>query len=91
MFKRIIQAILIIGVAAMIALIAEGTMLFVASPAPDVTQIAPELDHVEPTGPITALRMLVTLIQTAIVATIVIKVGQHNQQKRRLHKQQISH
>lgn len=91
MYKRIIQAILIIGVAVMIALIAEGAMIVVASPTPDITQIAPEFDHVEPTGPIAALRMLVTLIQTAIVATIVVKVGQHNQQKRRLHKQLLNH
>lgn len=91
MYTRIIQTTLIIGVAIMIALIAEGAMLVLAAPTPDITDIAPEFDHVEPTGPITALRMLVTLIQTAIVTTIVVKVGQHNQQKRRLHKQQISH
>lgn len=91
MDKRIIQAALIIGVAVMIALIAEGAMLVVASPTPDITQITPEFDHVEPTGAIAALRMLVTLIQTAIVATIVVKVRQNNQQKRRLHKHQVSH
>ncbi len=91
MYKRIIQATLIIGVAVMIALIAEGAMIVVASPTPDITQIAPEFDHVEPTGAIAALRMLITLIQTAIVATIVVKVGQHNQQKRRLHKQLLNH
>ena len=91
MYIRIIQAALIIGVAVMIALIAEGAMLVLAAPTPDITQIAPELDHVEPTGAIAALRMLVTLVQTAIVATIVVKVGQHNQQKRRLTKQALSH
>jgi hypothetical protein len=91
MYNRIIQAALIIGAAVMIALIAEGAMLVVAAPTPDVARLAPDVAHVEPSGPIAALRMLVTLIQTAIVTTIVVKVGQHNQQKQRLRKQQLSH
>lgn len=90
MFKYLYHALIIIGVAVMIALIAEGALLFVTMPTPDITHIAPDGDHVEPTGAIAALRMLVTLIQIAIVATIVIKIGQRNQQKRRAHKQQLS-
>jgi hypothetical protein len=91
MHKYLYYALIIIGVAVMIALIAEGVMLFVDLPTPDIARVAPDSDHVEPTGPITAARMLLTLIQTAIVATIVIKVGQHNQQKRRVQKQQVTH
>ncbi len=90
MLKYLYHALIIIGVAVMIALIAEGAMLFVTIPTPDLARVA-DTEHVEPTGPITAIRMLVTLVQTTIVATIVIKVGQHNQQKRRAHKQQLSH
>lgn len=91
MLKYLYHALIIVGVAVMIALIAEGAMLFWVQPTPDMTNIPIDTDHAEPTGPITALRMLLTLVQTAIVATIVVKVGQHNQQKRRAHKQQLSH
>jgi hypothetical protein len=91
MLKYLSHALIIIGVAVLIALIAEGAMRFVDIPTPDIARVAPDSEHVEPTGPITAARMLLTLIQTAIVATIIIKVGQHNQQKRRAHKQQLNH
>ncbi|MFN5059796.1 MAG: hypothetical protein ACK5GU_07750 [Chloroflexota bacterium] len=90
MLKYLYHALIIIGVAIMIALIAEGAMLFMDVPTPDITRALPDTDHVEPTGPITAARMLLTLAQTAIVATIVIKFGQHNQQKRRAQKQQVT-
>jgi hypothetical protein len=75
----------------MIALIAEGAMLFVDIPTPDIARVAPDSAHVEPTGPITAVRMLLTLVQTAIVATIVVKFNQRNRPKRRAHTQQLSH
>jgi len=91
MTKYLSQALIIIGVAIMIALIAEGAMLFVDGSTPDITRALPDTDHVEPTGPITAARMLLTLAQTAIVASIVSKVSQHNQQKRRAQKQQVTH
>lgn len=91
MYKQIIQAALIIGAAVMVALIAEGAMLFVAAPAPDSAHLAPRIEHVEPTGAITALRMLVTLVQMTVVATIVITVGQYTQHKRRLHKTPLNH
>ncbi|MFZ9857326.1 MAG: hypothetical protein ACO3F2_03185 [Roseiflexaceae bacterium] len=91
MLKYLYHALIIISGAVMIALIAEGAMLFVALPMPDMTNAPIDIDHAEPTGPITALRMLITLVQTAIVATIVVKVGQHNQQKRRAHNQQLNH
>jgi hypothetical protein len=91
MFKYLYHALIIFGVAVMIALIAEGAMLFVDIPTPDITRVAPDSEHTEPTGAIAAVRMVLTLIQTTIVATIVIKIGQRNQQKRRAHKQQLSH
>lgn len=90
MFKYLYHALMIIGVAIMIALIAEGAMLFVDIPTPDITRVAPDTEHVEPTGPITAMRMLLTLLQTAIVTTIVVKAGQRNQQKRRVYAQKRS-
>lgn len=90
MAKYLSQALIIVGVAIMIALIAEGAMLFVDGSTPDITRALPDTDHVEPTGPITAARMLLTLAQTAIVASIVSKVSQHNQQKRRAQKQQMT-
>lgn len=91
MYTRIIQTTLIIGVAIMVALIAEGAMLLFTPTTPDLATITPDIPHTEPTGPIAAIRMLVTLLQTTIVATIIVKVRQHNQQKRRIHKQLFSH
>jgi len=91
MLKYLSHALIIIGVAVMIALIAEGAMLFVDIPTPDIAGVAPDSAHVEPTGPITAVRMLLTLVQTAIVATIVVKFNQRNRPKRRAHTQQLSH
>lgn len=87
MQKHLFPILMILSAAIMIALFAEGAM-YLASP---MTHVAPEGDHVESSGAITAVRMLVTLIQTTIVAGIIIKIRHYNQQKRRIHKQQFSH
>ena len=91
MRKTLYQSLIIITAAIAVASIAALAMNLLGTSAPDVAQIAPPSDHVEPTGPLAAIRMVVTLIQVSVVATIVVKIGQFRQQKRRARKHQLAH
>lgn len=91
MRKTLYQTLIIITAAIAVASIAALAMHLLGTSAPDVAQIAPPGDHVEPTGPLAAIRMLVTLVQVGVVATIVVKISQFRQQKRRARKHQLAH
>jgi hypothetical protein len=85
------QTLIIIIAAVVVVSIAAVAMNLLGTPVTGVSAIPPVADHVEPTGPLAAIRMLGTLIQVSVVATIVIKISQYRQRKRRALKQHLAH